>query len=84
MISPNVTIITASHSLDPEERLKHAQFNKPVTIGKNVWIGANVTIFPGVTIGDNSVIGAGSIVSKDVPSDVLAYGAPCRVVRKSR
>lgn len=81
MIAPNVTIITASHPLDPKERLKHAQFNEPVTIGKNVWIGANVTIFPGVTVGDNSVIGAGSIVTKDVPKDVLAYGVPCRVVK---
>lgn len=81
MIGPNVTIITASHPLDPEERLKHAQFNQPVVIGQNVWIGANVTIFPGVTIGDNSVIGAGSIVTKDIPENVLAFGSPCKVVK---
>src|SRR5699024_11508614 len=68
MIGPNVTISTASHPLNPELRLKHAQFNKPVTIEKNVWIGANVTIFPGVTIGENSVIGAGSVVTKDIPN----------------
>src|SRR5699024_3644423 len=54
MIGPNVTISTASHPLEPELRLKGAQFNKPVTIEKNVWIGANVTIFPGVTIGERS------------------------------
>ncbi len=37
---------------------------------------------PGVTIGDNTVIGAGSVVTKDIPSDVVAVGNPCKVMRK--
>nr|WP_275125769.1 hypothetical protein [Vibrio fluvialis] len=37
---------------------------------------------PGVTIGENSVIGAGSVVTKDIPSNVVAVGNPCRVVRE--
>ena len=40
-------------------------------------------ILPGVTIGDNVVIGAGSVVTKDIPSDSVAYGNPCRVVKKN-
>ncbi|WP_053984554.1 DapH/DapD/GlmU-related protein [Niameybacter massiliensis] len=55
---------------------------KPITVGNNVWIGAGATILAGVTIGDNSVIGAGSIVSKSIPSNVIAVGVPCRVMRK--
>ena len=47
-----------------------------------MWIGAGAVILPGVTIGDNTVIGAGSIVTKDIPSDVVAAGNPCRVLRK--
>lgn len=39
---------------------------------------------PGVTIGDNVVIGAGSIVTKDLPSNVVAYGNPCRVIRENQ
>ena len=39
-------------------------------------------IVPGVTIGDNVVIGAGSVVTKDIPSGVLAFGNPCRVQRE--
>ncbi|WP_374020791.1 DapH/DapD/GlmU-related protein [Paenibacillus thiaminolyticus] len=42
---------------------------------------ANVSILPGVTIGDNCIIGAGSVVTKDIPSGMLAYGNPCRVIR---
>ena len=38
---------------------------------------------PGVTIGDNVVIGAGSIVTKDIPDNSIAFGAPCRVVRQN-
>lgn len=39
---------------------------------------------PGVTIGDNVVIGSGSIVTKDIPSNVIAYGNPCRVIRENQ
>lgn len=82
MIGPNVTIATANHPINPELRLKAAQFNKPVHIGKNVWIGAGVIIVPGVSIGENSVIGAGSIVTKDIPPNVVAVGNPCRILRE--
>ncbi|MCK6265860.1 sugar O-acetyltransferase [Vibrio sp. ZSDE26] len=82
MIGPNVTIATAGHPIDPELRQEIAQFNIPVTIGKNVWIGANSVVLPGVTIGENTVIGAGSVVTKDIPSNVVAVGNPCRVLRE--
>lgn len=36
---------------------------------------------PGVTIGSNVVIGAGSVVVKDIPSDSVAVGNPCKVIR---
>lgn len=81
MIGPNVTIVTASHPIEPRQRRKKLQYNQPVKIGKNVWLGANVTILNGVSIGDNSVIGAGSLVTRDIPTNVLAYGSPCRVIR---
>lgn len=55
--------------------------SSPVKIGDNVWIGGGVIILPGVKIGDNSVIGAGSIVSKSIPSNKLAYGNPCKIIR---
>ena len=58
------------------------QYNMPVHIGRNCWIGAGAIIMPGVTIGDNVVIGAGSIVTRDIPSNVVAVGNPCRVMRE--
>lgn len=82
MFGPNVVVATAGHPILPELREKAYQYNAPVHIGKNCWIASGVVILPGVTIGDNAVIGAGSIVTKDIPSDVIAVGNPCRVLRK--
>ena len=81
-IGPNCTIATPNHPLDSELRLKGYQQNKPVKIGKNCWLGSGVIVLPGVTIGDNVVIGAGSVVTKDIPSNVLAFGSPCKVIKK--
>ena len=78
-IGPNVGIYTAGHPIDVETRNKGLEYAKKITIGNNVWIGGNVCIMPGVTIGDNVTIGAGAVVTKDVPSNVTAFGNPCKV-----
>lgn len=82
LFGPNVVVAVAGHPVDPDLRRKVAQFNLPVHIGNNVWIGAGAIILPGIAIGDNSVIGAGSVVTKDVPTNVVAVGNPCRVLRE--
>lgn len=82
MIAPNVVIATSGHPILPILREHHYVYNLPVHIGRNVWIGSGVQILPGVTIGDNSVIGAGSVVTNDIPANVVALGAPCRVFRE--
>ena len=93
LIAPNVQIYTAFHPTNAADRLGKPKpdgsfaFCKtqsaPVIIGSNVWIGGGVIILPGVAIGDNVVIGAGSVVTKSIPSDKVAYGNPCRVVREN-
>jgi maltose O-acetyltransferase len=80
-IGPNVSIYTACHSTDPVERNSRQEWAKPVSIGHNVWIGGSVTILPGVTIGDNVSIGAGSVVVKDIPSNTVAVGNPCKIIK---
>lgn len=81
LIAPNVVFSTAGHPILPILREHHYVYNLPIHIGRNVWIGSGVQVMPGITIGNNSVIGAGSVVTSDIPSDVVAYGVPCRVVR---
>ena len=82
MFAPNVTVATAAHPIDPSLREQGYQYNLPVRIGNNCWIGTGAIILPGITIGDNVVIGAGSIVTKDIPSNVVAVGNPCRILRQ--
>lgn len=94
LIAPNVQIYTAFHPTNAAERfgkpMEDGSFvfcktqTAPVTIGDNVWIGGGAILLPGVTIGDNVVIGAGSVVTKDIPSNTIAYGNPCRVIRENK
>ncbi|UCC39327.1 MAG: acyltransferase [Candidatus Aminicenantes bacterium] len=80
-IGPYSMVHTANHAFD-EKKVSQTQWDKkPVTIGEDCWIGMGVCILPGVTIGDRVIIGAGSVVAKDVPSDVIAVGNPCRPVK---
>lgn len=81
LIGPNVGIYTAGHPIHFELRNQEYEYAFPISIGDNVWIGGNVVINPGVTIGENSVIGSGSVVTKDIPSNVIAIGNPCKVLR---
>lgn len=91
LIAPGVQIYTAFHPLNARERFGEKKDDgsfefcitrtAPVTIGNDVWIGGGTVILPGVEIGDNVVIGAGSVVTKSIPSNKIAVGNPCRVVR---
>lgn len=78
-LGPGVTIISSNHNL---ENFRLHTISPPITIGSNVWIGANSTILPSVEIGDNVIIGANSLVSKDIPSNSIAVGNPCKVIKK--
>lgn len=80
-IGPNCGFYTAGHPIDYVDRNKGLEYVKPITVGDNVWFGGNVVVVPGVTIGSNVVIGAGSVVVKDIPSNVVAAGNPCKVIK---
>ena len=80
-IAPDCGFHTAGHPIDFERRNQGLEYAYPITVGDNVWIGAGVQVMPGVTIGSNVVIGGGSVVVKDIPSNSVAVGNPCRVIR---
>ena len=82
LIGPNVQIYSATHPADWKVRSEGLEFSKAVTIGDHVWIGGGAVICPGVSIGDRTIIGAGSVVTKDMPSDVVAAGNPCKVIKE--
>lgn len=82
LLGPNVSMYSANHSLDAEERISGALIPEPITIGDRVWIGGGTTVLSGVSIGNDTAIGAGSVVTHDIPAGVVAAGNPCKVIRK--
>ena len=82
MFAPNVSLFTAGHPVHFEARNAFIEYAFPINIGDNVWIGGGAIVNPGITIGDNVVIGSGSVVTKDVASNSIAVGNPCRVIRE--
>lgn len=89
MFGPHVTVATPMHPFVAEERAINTyedgehdwEYARPVKIGNDVWVASSVTICGGVTIGDGSVLAAGSVVTRDIPSGVLAAGVPCKPIR---
>lgn len=92
LFGPNVAIYTPLHPFYYSERSLYYdsekgyytddEYGKEVEIGDDTWVCGNVTICSGVKIGARCVIGAGSVVTRDIPSDTLAFGNPCKVIRK--
>ena len=82
MIGPDCCISSAGHPLDSGRRNAGLEYAYTTIIEDNVWLGSGVHVMPGVSIGAGSVIGSGSIVTKDIPKNSLAFGNPCRVIRK--
>lgn len=78
-LAPGVSIISSNH--ETTNLSKHVK-GKPIIIGNNVWIGANTTVLPEVTIGNNVTIGANSVVTRDIDSNSIAVGNPCKVIKK--
>ncbi|MGM9803878.1 MAG: DapH/DapD/GlmU-related protein [Muribaculaceae bacterium] len=81
LIGPNCSLYTPQHPINYEQRRKTIESAFPITIGEDCWLGGNVTVCPGVTIGDRTVIGAGSVVTHNIPSDCMAAGNPCKVIK---
>lgn len=76
---PGVGLISSNHSLNNYDVWDKTD---SIIIGNNVWLGMNVVVMPSVSIGDNVIIGANSVVTKDIPSNSIAVGNPCRVIKE--
>ncbi|MFH1141103.1 MAG: bifunctional UDP-N-acetylglucosamine diphosphorylase/glucosamine-1-phosphate N-acetyltransferase GlmU, partial [Chloroflexota bacterium] len=53
-------------------------------IGDNAFIGSDTMLVAPIHIGARSSTGAGSVVTRDVPPDSVAVGAPARVAQKKK
>lgn len=53
-------------------------------IGEWSYVAPQVVIQPYLKVREFSMIGSGSNVTKDIPSGVIAYGNPCKVIRENK
>ena len=63
-------------------RLGDWQANRYPTVEDDVTIFAGAVIVGKITIGRGSTIGANSVVTRDVPAESTAVGAPARIIAK--
>jgi acetyltransferase-like isoleucine patch superfamily enzyme len=78
LMAPFSSIIDDNrHEVEPGATL----YKGPTVIGDGAWLGRNVVVLPGVTVGSGAVIGANSVVSRNIPPNTFAAGAPARVMR---
>jgi len=52
---------------------------KGPVIRRGASIGANSTFLSGIEVGEGAMVAAGAIVTRDVPLDYLAIGAPAKI-----
>jgi len=83
IVADRVMLIDFDHGVVEVERPIRLQgiYKRDVNVGHNVWIGYGACVLRGVTVGDNAVIGTSSVVTKDLPENAVAAGAPARVLR---
>jgi acetyltransferase-like isoleucine patch superfamily enzyme len=83
IVADRVMLIDFDHGVVEVERPIRAQgiYKRDVRVGHNVWVGYGACFLRGATVGDNAVIGTLSVVTKDVPANAVAAGAPVRVLR---
>lgn len=83
LFGPEVFLTASNYATDAGRRIMDQEtVEADVVIGDDVWLGARVIVLPGVTIGSGCVVGAGSVVTRSLPPNSIAVGAPARVVHE--
>jgi galactoside O-acetyltransferase len=81
-ISAQVTFVTHLDVGNQPLKEKVARTEGAITIKRGAWIGVNTSILQDVEIGEFAMVGAMSLVNKMIPPEVVAFGIPCRVIRR--
>jgi acetyltransferase-like isoleucine patch superfamily enzyme len=83
VVADRVMLIDFDHGVVEEERPIRLQgiYKRDVRVGHNCWIGYGACILRGAIVGDNSIVGTSTVVTKNLPANSVAAGAPARILR---
>ena len=80
-ISAQVTFVTHLDVGNQPLKQKVPRTEGAIIVRRGAWVGVNTTILQNVEIGEFAMVGAMSLVNKTIPSEVVAFGIPCKVMR---
>jgi len=82
-IASNCAFYPYNHAIEIDRRIRDQPLitRGDIVIEDDAWLGYGVIVLDGVRIGSGAVIGAGSVVTRDIPANAIAVGAPARVVK---
>lgn len=84
MFSNHIMLRTSdAHPIYAKDTLNRINPAQSIVFGDHVWVAPDSKILKGVTIGTGSIIGSNTIVTKNIPDNCLAVGAPAKVVREN-
>ncbi len=86
MLGPYTSIFATMHNFNSVDKpiLEQGWSSKGVSIGENCWLGAKVSVLDGVTVGPNTVVGAAAVVTRNLPANVVAVGAPAKPIKERK
>ena len=81
MFGPYCVVVSSIHTREGGSFRSGSGKGAPTRIGAGAWLAAHVTVSAGSRVGQGTAVGANSVVLGQLPDNVLAAGAPARVVR---
>ena len=81
-ISAQVSFITHLDVGNQPLKQRISRREGPILVKRGAWVGVNTTILDNVIIGEFAAVGAMSLVNKGIPECSIAYGVPCKAVRR--
>lgn len=80
----NVEVLDSDfHGLKVQEwGVSKPEWASPVHVGGSMFLASNVRIMNGVSLGNGAVVASFSVVIGGISENVIAAGAPARVIRE--
>ena len=85
LIGEYCSVRDANHNIKRGEIIRYqGHTHSAITVGNDCWIGRGTAVLKGVNLHDGAVVGANSVVTKDIQTNVIAFGSPAKGFRERK